>query len=67
MLLKLEVKVLSSAKRVNLTKFEHVDKSLMNIRNRRGPSMGPHGTPDVIEQRWEMCPFKDTNCLLSAQ
>ena len=35
-LLKLHVKALSSSKRVNLNKFEHFGKSLINIRNKSG-------------------------------
>ena len=48
MSLKLKVKVLSAAKRVNLKKFELYKKSLNNIRSNRGQIIEPWGTPDFI-------------------
>ena len=66
MLLKLEVKVLSSAKSVNLKNLEHFGKSFMNIRNNRGPSV-KIWSPALIEQSREFCPFNDTNWFISVK
>ena len=43
--LNLQVRVLSSANKVNLKNSEQLGKSLMNIRKSKGPRMDPWGTP----------------------
>ena len=40
-ILNLQVKVLSSADREKLKKFEHVEKSLINVRSSNGPKIDP--------------------------
>ena len=64
---KLQIKGLSSAKRVNFTKNEHFGKSLRNMRYNRGPSIEPWGTPELIVESLELWPFNDVNCFLSAK
>ena len=39
--LNLQVRVLSSANKVNLKNSEHLGKSFMNIRNSKGPRVDP--------------------------
>ena len=45
-----QVRVISSAKGIKCKKSEHLRKSLLEIRNNRGPSIEPWGTPRSIEQ-----------------
>ena len=48
--MKLQVKVLSSEKSVNLKeKNTSFGKSLMNVRNIKGPSIEPYQTPELTK------------------
>ena len=51
----------SSAKRRRLEDMP-VGKSLMYIRNSKGPRTLPSGTPDVTSQREEVKLLADVNC-----
>ena len=58
------VRVLSSANRVNLKNFEHSGKSLMKIRNKRGPNVDPCGTPYAIFSSDDTTLLVTTCCFL---
>ena len=55
-----QVKVLSSAKRVNFKKPELFGKSFMEIKNNTESSIDPCGTPHSISRRSEILSLKDT-------
>ena len=59
-----QVKVTSSAKRVNLKNRELYGKSLMKFKNNNGPDIQPCGTSQSIKRRSEMSSLMDTYCSL---
>ena len=56
--------VLSSASRMYLNWLEHFVISFMKIKNRRGPKIGPWGTPHWITLGFDPTLFIDTYCSL---
>ena len=58
----LKFKVLSSSNSVKLKTFEHLGKSLINMRNSNGPRMDPWGTPFSIWWWLAFMAFMYTYC-----
>ena len=42
-----------------------LSKSFMNIKNSNGPRTDPCGTPLKTDAHWELCPSRQTLCILS--
>jgi len=61
----LHVRVESSANKLNLKKSLQLGKSLIKIRNRRGPKIDPCGTPCDKGRIDEEVLFTETYCLRS--
>ena len=55
---------MSSAKRTKFNNDELLGRSLTYIKNNKGPSMDPCGTPHLISKRVELYGLIETNCFL---
>ena len=64
---KLSDSIVSSAKRKKLSFLEMLGRSLIYIRNNRGSSTEPCGTPHVTYLVSEFTPLIKTNCFLSVR
>ena len=62
-----ERQLVSSAKRNNLVKRLLDGRSLMYIRNKRGPRMLPWGTPEITGREEEEQPEIETCCCLPSK
>ena len=62
--LKEQVKVLSSAKRLNWNWLELLEKSFMRIKTNKGTGINPCRTPQSINRRSEIWSLMDTYCFL---